>query len=74
MNMADIKRRIFDDKGQIIGTWEFFDRMDNTTLAYNLGDLSEDEREKVPEEHLNRWEVWRQEQSDNSYWLNPLHC
>lgn len=74
MNVLDRKERIFDDEGQIIGTWERFDEMNDITLAYNLGELSQEEQEKVPKEFLQRWEEWQQEQSSNPYWLNPLHC
>ena len=74
MNALDIKERMFDDKGQIIGTWERFDRMNDITLANNLSDLSQEEQKKVPDEFLQRWDAYQLEQSSNDYWNNPLHC
>ena len=74
MNILDKKERITDEEGQIVGTRERFDQMNDVTLAYNLGDLSAEELEKVPECFIQRWESWRQKQSGSPYWNSPIHC
>lgn len=67
-------RRIVNKKGQIIGTWDCFDEMNDITLAYNLGGLTKEELEKVPKTYIIRWEKWKEQQAQNSYWNNSLHC
>lgn len=55
-------RRILNGKGEIIGTWDLFKNMNEITLAYNLGDLSQEELQKVPICYIMCWEKWREEQ------------
>ena len=50
------KKRIYNGKNQIIGTYTLFDEMNDITLAYNLGDLTNEELKQVSACYIIRWE------------------